>query len=407
MPRNKIGSTTKAGSNEAIVAAAAAKEAEAKAAADKAIADAAAAAAEAAAAAAKATTVAPNAIGGLRGRVDAIVAVLEADENFATETKQYFLAHDIKLRGACSYLSMIEANLSEDQIDSLPIPGSTQKTSQNPDSYTDEIAGIKVRSSYYKDMARKLPGGSDEQAIVNACDQYIKNDPACPDDYKARTRTEINDLRKQADSRITKLASVLRKAVDLRNQMILITETLPNVECDMMTETDEDGNEVLRSGPTPILVRDKLNPMDGEYISADTCLGYRVAFAKTQVKPGNSEYKALKFSGGKQQTGTNNPGAVNGSGMAPHLTNPNKLFEYLMEVVAFLRKPENQRLVIGMFAKQDSEGNVEVYGDAIDELSAQFSGPVEERYKRIKIAKVEAANKASADAATKGATATK
>jgi hypothetical protein len=391
MPRNKLLTS--------VAATKVAEEAAAKAVADAKAAAEAEAAAKAAADAAKATTVAPP--GSLRDRVNAIVTVLEADEEFVTETSNFFAAGDIKLRGPCQYLMMLERDLSDDQLESLPIPGSTQKTSNNPDSYTDEIGGIKVRSSYYKDMARRLPGGREEQEVVNACDMFVRNDPITPDEYKVMTRQEINDLRKQADRRITNLASVLRKAIDLRNQMLLIEETLPDVECNLMFQKDKDGNAFLRTGPTPILIRDRNNQTDGEYISADTCLGYRVAYAKTQASPTNTQYKALKFSGGKTPSGTNNPGATPDSGMAKRVTTIAKCIEYMQELGAFFKNEANHKLILNQFSKEDSNAFVITYGDLSSDMDALFSGPTEERYKRLKIAQQEARNKREAEETAK------
>jgi hypothetical protein len=347
--------------------------------------------------------------GALRARVDNIAETLEAHPEFNEQMEATLEANITKARGPCAYLLMLEEYLSDDQLDSLPIPGSTQRTHpQNPDQYQDEVGGQKVRSSYYRDLVRRMPVGRAEQAILDSCAKFMVNDPTCPDEYKAMNKKEIVDKKKQAEKEISNLATALRKAVELRNQMIAISENMPNVTCEIMFDKDKDGNEYLRAGPNCILLADKTNPADGEYVNADTILGFRVNYAKTQVKPGVvTEYKALKFSGGKQTpapTGSGANGATPNSGQTPRIQTMAKAIEYIQELGAFFKNPDNHKLVVRQFSKEDSDAFVITYGDLLDDMTAQFSGPTEERYKRLNIAAQDARNKRDAEKVKEGAT---
>jgi hypothetical protein len=389
---------TKSVTQSASAATAAAEAAEAaKRAADEAAAKEAAEAKAAADLAAAATSVANTA---LRERVTPIVEILAADEGFTTEVEQSLAAKDITMRGPCAYLVAIERLLTADMMASLPLPGSSDKDSNNPDKYTDLVNNKKVKASYYRDLAKALPAGAREQHIVNQCKMYDADNPDTEEEFKALNGQEIADKQRSADRRIGNLAELLRKAVRLHNKMQDIREKLPNVDIKLILIDGE-----LYDSPQPILICDKDAPVNGEYVSADTVLGYRVDHA---VKQGGNQYKAIKFSGGKQTettTGVGAPGAGAGAGMAPHIKNVHKFFESLMEVVAYLKKPENNKGILArLAAAEDGDANLELLGDASVEIDALITGPMEEKYKRIKADRAAADKVKDMATATKGAT---
>lgn len=140
----------------------------------------------------------------------------------------------------------------KEHMDGMPRPGTKPEDVSDNEPYDryswKDAADTTHRGSFYTDLARLLPDGAKEQAIIDGVNKSrSKKDPVA-NEYSQMSDSRVTELRKQARDRLGYITSLTRDAMSLHFNMAL-ANGLPNVVVRYAKEqaTDKEGNKLLNS----------------------------------------------------------------------------------------------------------------------------------------------------------------
>ena len=311
------------------------------------------------------------------------IAKLGGDKELDRELRDNASRKEQSKIAALLFMSRMRADIGDDGMNSLPVPGS--KEGNNPDKYDDtDEEGKTVHKSVIKDIVNAMPFAVEINSVI----ELIKTAQNTPDKaiepYASMGNIELENQLAKQKQRLTASHSLFGTSITLWHKWIEVSD-YDTVTVEFATET-VNGAEVFVSTPTPIILSDAAKPSTFCRLSIQQF--NKLDLDKAEAAGGT--WKDLKAQVGKKPS--QKKGKVTEIKRIKDVT---VFFDYLNMISQFLDweskdGQENQTKVKERLAGKNSDELVRTVGTAAHNLDTVY-GSISDRFDRIMSAKAQAA----------------